>query len=114
MIINPWSKHYKYLELIIMKKKSSHLIICFNDIDLLCYLSLTPDPKVFWLGTFLNPPVHFWKHALIFKMHYAFSLIFHIQHLLPVLLEGSNFAPFEVPVSNSADFGVVRVKVISN
>ena len=34
-----------------------------------------------------NPPVHFWKHAsLIFKMHSAFSLIFHIQHLLPVLL----------------------------
>ena len=52
-------------------------------------------------------------------------MIFHIQHLWPVLLAiGSNFAPFEevkVPVSNSADlflfqkclggFGVVRVLI---
>ena len=39
---------------------------------------------------------------------HAFSLIFHIQYLWPVLLlPGSNFAPFEevkVPVSKSDEF----------
>ena len=71
---------------------------------------------VVWLGTFLNPPkIHlctFGKRALIFKMHHAFSLIFHIQHLWPVLLcQVLIFPPFDevkVPVSNGADFFLKR------
>ena len=52
----------------------------------------------------------FWKHALtlIFKMHHAFSLIFHIQHLMACTSCQAVILPHlkrvKVPVSNSAEF----------
>ena len=74
-----------------------------------------------------NPPVRFWKHALIFKTHRAFSLIF--SHSAPTACTSCQvviFTPFEEVKSTSLqqrwmfpqksgpwkilrDFGVVRV-----
>ena len=47
-----------------------------------------------------NPPVHFWKHALIFKMHHAFPVIFHGLYFLVT------FEQVKVPVSKSAPWRI--------
>ena len=79
-----------------MKSLFAKRLTLFIEIDLepsVGYFIVSSKTLTPWLRTILNhawilqnPPVHFWKHALIFKMHHAFSLIFHIQHLWPVLL----------------------------
>ena len=52
--------------------------------------------------------MHFWKHALIFKMHHALSLIIRIQHLMACtscqLLILPHLKRWKVPISNSAEF----------
>ena len=78
-----------YIPVVISLKQNNCDIIKNRDICLTIYRGwkqlISPKPTPFpW--SLQNPSVHFWKHALIFKMHDAFSLIFHIQHLQPVLL----------------------------